>query len=71
MRYAFVLCMLAAAGCASTADCSDPYETGLNHGVLNAYEGERLAARCSGFDAARYQQGFAEGFAHRGKVYAL
>ena len=70
MRYSF-LCLLLASACAAVPECGDPYQTGLNHGVLNAYEADRLASRCSGFNAARYQEGFAEGFSRRGRVYSL
>ena len=70
MRYA-LLCLLFASGCASMADCADPYETGVRDGVLNANQVTTLGARCSGFNEARYREGFAEGFSRRGRVWAL
>ena len=69
MRYS--LCLLLLAGCASVADCSDPYQTGVRDGVLNANQATTLGARCSGFNEARYREGFAEGFSRRGRVYSL
>ena len=71
MRLSFVLCAFILSGCASMADCSDPYETGLRDGVLNANQSGPLAAQCSGFNEARYQEGFAEGFSRRGRVFSL
>ena len=71
MRYALVICLLAISGCATTNDCADPYETGVRDGVLNANQTTRLGSMCSGFNEARYQEGFAEGFSRRGRVYSL
>jgi hypothetical protein len=62
---------LIASGCATTNDCADAYQTGLRDGVLNANQTDRLGSMCSGFNNARYQEGFAEGFSRRGRVYSL
>jgi len=66
--------LLLLCGCAGMAaqDCGNAYELGQNHGVLAADQSERLAARCgSSFDAARYADGFRDGLARRGRVWAL
>lgn len=70
MRYSFVLCFFLG-GCASTSDCSDPYQTGVRDGVLNANQATVLGTRCSGFNEARYREGFEEGFSRRGRVFSL
>ena len=73
MRLSFVLCLLLAAGCATSgSDCADAYQTGQRDGILAAEQSQRLAAQCGGsFDAARYGQGYSEGFSRRGRVMAL
>ena len=73
MRSLSVLCLLLAAGCASTgADCADAYQTGQRDGILNVEQSQRLSASCgSSFDAARYREGFSDGFSRRGRVFAL
>jgi len=62
-------CLLLVSGCASTggSDCStDAYQLGSRDGVLRSYEGSRHAARCgSGFNEARYSEGYAEAASRR------
>ena len=72
MRVTFLLCLLAASGCASVNECGDPYQAGQTHGMLAADESDRLAARCGpSFDKARYLEGYSDGFSRRGKVWSL
>ena len=72
MRHCLALCLLHACGCAGLQQqCGDPYETGVRDGVLNVNQAGPLAAQCSGFNEARYLEGFAEGFSRRGRVWAL
>jgi hypothetical protein len=71
LRLPLFLCVLLLSGCASVADCNDPYQTGVRDGVLNANQLTTLGSRCNGFSEARYLEGFAEGFARRGRVFAL
>lgn len=74
MRVTFLLCLLAASGCATmnAADCGNAYEVGQNHGMLAVNESDRLAAQCgASFDKARYLEGYSDGFARRGKVWSL
>jgi len=63
-----VLCLLLLSGCAGTGgnDCStDAYELGQRDGMLRSYEGSRHGARCSGFNEARYRDGYAEAASRR------
>ena len=64
-----MLCALLTWGCAGTggSDCSaDAYQLGERDGVLRSYEGSRHAARCgSGFNEARYSEGYAEAASRR------
>jgi hypothetical protein len=63
-----MLCVLLTSGCAGTggSDCSiDAYELGSRDGVLRSYEGSRHAARCGGFNEARYGEGYAEAASRR------
>ena len=65
----FLMLSLLVAGCAGTGgnDCSaDAYQLGERDGVLRSYEGSRHAARCgSGFNEARYREGYAESASRR------
>ena len=63
----FLVCLMLA-GCAGTGgnDCSiDAYELGSRDGVLRSYEGSRHAARCGGFNEARYREGYLEAASRR------
>jgi hypothetical protein len=71
VRLAILICALIVSGCATTNDCADPYSTGVRDGVLNTNQTTRLGSMCSGFNEARYREGFDEGFSRRGRVYSL
>jgi hypothetical protein len=71
MRHFLALCLLLGAACATQEQCANPYDTGVRDGMLNANQAGPLAAQCSGFNEARYREGFAEGFSRRGRVWAL
>jgi hypothetical protein len=64
-----MVCLVFVSGCASMGgnDCAaDAFQLGERDGVLRSYEGDRHAARCgSGFNEARYREGYAEAAARR------
>ena len=66
MKFLFALaCFIGLAGCA--ADCGpDWYAIGQRDGVLGAQpQDEIYAQRCGGVDAARYREGWQDGFSRR------
>lgn len=67
MRRSFPMVLLVLAGCAVGNDCAvNPFELGQRDGVLGHNQGGRYAAACgSSFDAARYTDGFRDGFSRR------
>ncbi len=67
MRKALFLPLALVAGCATTVDCgSDWFALGQSEGRMNALnQAERYAAKCSGMDAARYNEGYRDGFSQR------
>jgi len=69
MKAAALAFILLAAGCAQFVggDCGrDWYELGQHSGRIGSTrQGELYAAACSSFDTARFQQGWAYGYAHR------
>jgi len=66
MRNALLLLCVLLGGCA-TLDCgSDWFATGQRDGRINAgSQAERYAVKCPGIDAARYSEGYGDGFAQR------
>lgn len=63
-----VLCSLLLSACASVGnDCAgDSFQLGVRDGRFASDQGERYASICGGsFNAARYREGFAEGFSRR------
>ena len=67
MRRFFPVVLLGIAGCAVANDCAtNPFELGQRDGVLGSNQGGRYASACgSSFDAARYTEGFRDGFSRR------
>jgi hypothetical protein len=67
MRWSAVIGLLVLSGCAVGNDCAmNPFELGQRDGVLGSNQGGRYASACgSAFDAARYTQGFRDGFSRR------
>lgn len=70
-RLLLALCILPVVGCADLTqrECTaDWTETGAREGVLGASGmAEQHAARCPGFDAAKYREGYDRGFAQRAR----
>jgi|KBSMisStaDraftv2_1062788.scaffolds.fasta_scaffold1275350_1 hypothetical protein len=67
MRRGFVIVVLILSGCAVGNDCAtNAFELGQRDGVLGSNQGGRYASACgSSFDAARYTEGFRDGFSRR------
>ena len=73
MRRFLTLCALLVSGCAIGNDCATgSFELGQRDGILAASsQAERYAAACGGsFEATRYSQGYADGFARRGRIHS-
>ena len=67
MRRLFALSLLVLASCSVGNDCAiNSFELGQRDGVLGSNQGGRYASACgSSFDAARYTEGFRDGFSRR------
>jgi len=67
MRPLVPMIVLVLTGCAVGSDCAvNPFDLGQRDGVLGQNQAGRYAAACgSSFDAARYTDGFRDGFARR------
>jgi hypothetical protein len=72
MRRLTILFVALLAGCAG--DCGpDWFAIGQRDGMINAgSQAGRYAARCPGpVDAARYEEGYSDGFSRRGRISAF
>jgi predicted small secreted protein len=75
MKYLFsvLACATALSGCATVSDCGgDWYAIGQRDGRLGATpQAELYARRCSTVNAARYGEGWREGFSQRPRPVVL